>query len=389
MSSVLTGNPDTIAATTATDITIPSDADALNVASVNPAFDALADMLATLRIGPTTDGNAQITTTTAPTFYKLIWSIAIGGGKFARLYSYADRFIVTVNALNVPASTSWGWDLAADSTRWTIYDDRVTVEGHAAAGGTPWIDALWGITTPGTADTVLNNTGSIVAQSTLQSSTGSITAVIGNVVASAGDVVATLGNVTAGALITGGTGVVATTGDISATVGNVTANGSVSAGTTVVGAVGVTATTGDVAASAGNVSAAGTVVGSAGPGLVKAKRFYGTGTAITTARVSAISGGWGATAQCTAVTGNDSACSVTITAQGGGYATGASFVFTYISGTWTTAPIVTVAFKRNSSATPMAANVEWDVSATAVTVYFTGLPVAADTYEFVIKSEGV
>lgn len=141
-----------------------------------------------------------------------------------------------------------------------------------------------------------------------------------------------------------------------------------------------------VEAASGNLVANGTPVGSAGPGLVKAVRQYSTGTALAIGDVVP-GANWGVGATTAAIAGTDSACLVTIAAAGVPVAN-PTFVFTYKQLTWTTAPIVDVVLKNATDATGVGMPVTWTVTPTTVTVVYYHTPVAAQSYEFVIKSSG-
>jgi hypothetical protein len=154
----------------------------------------------------------------------------------------------------------------------------------------------------------------------------------------------------------------------------------------------IIATSGKIKTMAGNIVADGTPVGDAGPGLLKGKRHYSTGTALTVGRFDC-GVGWGgaAGADAAAVAGTDEACLVTVAASGIPTAANCTIVLNYIDGTWTTAPIVDVVFKNSTDAASLGQPVAWTVTNTAVTITFGDgafIPTAGQNYEFVIKSIG-
>lgn len=81
----------------------------------------------------------------------------------------------------------------------------------------------------------------------------SLEATTGNITADLGDIVATAGNVTAGAAVNAGT-------DVNAT-GTVNAGTSITAGANITAAGDITSSSGDIAATAGNISAGGSITG--------------------------------------------------------------------------------------------------------------------------------
>ncbi len=190
--------------------------------------------------------------------------------------------------------------------------------------------------------------GAIVAGTGIVSTLGDITAVAGNVAAGAGVSAGT--TVAAGTTVTAGTNVVATAG-------------AVLAGTTVTGSTGVVATAGNVQATAGQVIATGTPAGATGPGVVKAKRFYGSGTALQTTDFGP-SGGWGSTGAVQSVTGTDAGFRVVCRAAGTGITANPTLTLTFKDLTMTNAPIAVACLDSASDGT----GTEVSVASTATTV---------------------
>lgn len=113
---------------------------------------------------------------------------------------------------------------------------------------------------------------------------------------------------------------------------------------------------------------------------VQVKRIKANqGTALVTGDVGSLVG-WGTTATVSAVLGTDAAWQITIASSGTAQASGASFVLTFHDGTWTNSPICVVS-RGDASApntgNPFATN---GVTATSVTVYFHGTPIAGNSY---------
>ena len=142
----------------------------------------------------------------------------------------------------------------------------------------------------------------------------------------------------------------------------------------------VEAQSGNVKATDGNVEATGTPAGSAGPGLVKAGRFYATGTPVVNTDFVP-GGGWGATASVTGPRGTDTAGEVGISEAGGGYSANPYVRFTFKEGTFTSAPIVMATHLRNTDyPTPVSINV--DVTATYVDFRPAITPSGGKTFAF-------
>lgn len=165
----------------------------------------------------------------------------------------------------------------------------------------------------------------------LEATTGNITADLGNIVATAGNVQAGV-NVTAGAIVSAGTAITAGTtitaaGNIRSTGGNIIANsgdiiataGNVTAGAAITASTNITATSGNILASAGNITAtlgditavAGDIVATAG--AVNGAQVEATGdlggvvgvTSLTNATNTALSTGTLAIKSTTANPGNN------------------------------------------------------------------------------------
>lgn len=124
------------------------------------------------------------------------------------------------------------------------------------------IGSIWVNTVTNNAFVLTSIVNNIAAWTGIAGGTGiftSVEATSGNITADAGNIVATLGNVNAHTTVTAGTGITATTGNIVATAGQV------NAGTTMTAATGITATTGNIVASTGNINAtAGNITVTAG-----------------------------------------------------------------------------------------------------------------------------
>lgn len=108
------------------------------------------------------------------------------------------------------------------------------------------------------------------------------------------------------------------------------------------------------------------------------------GTAIVPGDVGSLVG-WGTTATVSAVTGTDSACTISITSNGTGQAADATFTLTYHDGTWTADPIVVSG--RLDGNVPAAAILVAPTPTTLV-VLFNGVPVAGTTYTMSFISIG-
>ena len=147
-----------------------------------------------------------------------------------------------------------------------------------------------------------------------------------------------------------------------------------------VGVAGPVAAGGNVETTAGNLVASGTPAGDAGPGLLKSKRVYSTGTPIANADFSA-GAGWGGGASITGARGTDTAGEVGVSEAGGGYSANPYVRFTFKDGTYTSAPIVMATHLRNTDyPTPVPINV--DVSATYVDFRPAITPSGGKTFAF-------
>lgn len=132
----------------------------------------------------------------------------------------------------------------------------------------------------------------------------------------------------------------------------------------------------------GKVEAAGTVAGDTGPGLVKGKRFYSTGTALVAGDFTLdLAGKWGGTAS-VAVTGSDMAGTVTVTSNGAGQLANPTLKLTFKDGTFTNAPTVIWSMKGGTGVPAGPNGVEWAVTATDTTVTMFGTPANGSTYIF-------
>ena len=128
--------------------------------------------------------------------------------------------------------------------------------------------------------------------------------------------------------------------------------------------------------------------GSIDLGTSQVKRLRANrGTALVIGDVGSLSAGWGSTASVSAVSGSDGAGTVSIASAGVGQAANATFVLTFHDGTWTQPPVVTPVRQDNNAPTGSGAWVT-TVSATAVTIAFTGVPVAGTTYTFAFTAIG-
>lgn len=217
-------------------------------------------------------------------------------------------------------------------------------------------------------------------------------------VAGTNHITLTGGDFITNASILAGTGITTTAGHIAASAGNVTANGnlvattgSVSAGTsvssttTMTAGTGLTITTGSGVASSGQLRAEGTVSGSSGPGVVKTKRIYTTGTALV-AGDFALGGGWGVGSSVSAVAGDDTCGEMTVTAAGTP-AADPTVTLTFKDGTFTGTPIAIVA-QKGSSVGGDYAQVTWGEAATTIAWTWRGTPTAGRTYSFTWKIFG-
>lgn len=175
-------------------------------------------------------------------------------------------------------------------------------------------------------------------------------------------------------------GGISLTGSIVAGV-DITALSAVIAGTTVTGGTGVAATTGNVQATAGNVIAAGTPSGDAGPGLLKGKRLYSTGTAIAVADVD-LSAGWntGGTDP-SSVTGDDVAGTAVWT-NGGAPGANPTVTVNFKDGTWTTAPTA-MCFLMNDTLGGAWLPIKWTTTATTIDITYDGTPPAGMVHRLV------
>lgn len=125
----------------------------------------------------------------------------------------------------------------------------------------------------------------------------------------------------------------------------------------------------NVNAASGNVTAAGTVAGSSGPGLLKGKRLYGTGTALATGDFS-LSAGWGNTAAKNAANGTDMAGFLTFTAGGGAKNADPTVTLTFKDGTFTTAPTVIASLRSAPGFADYLPLQVTTISATQVTITY-------------------
>jgi len=107
------------------------------------------------------------------------------------------------------------------------------------------------------------------------------------------------------------------------------------------------------------------------------------GTALTTSDVGSLTG-WGTTATVSAVTGTDSAFTVSIASSGTGQTANAQFTVTFKNGTWTNTP--TVVSSRIDANSPGGIALIGTPSATTITAIFNTFggtaPVAGNTYSF-------
>ncbi len=124
--------------------------------------------------------------------------------------------------------------------------------------------------------------------------------------------------------------------NIAATAG---VTGATVTGGTVAATTTVTAGT-NVATTSGSVTAGGTVSGNTGPGLLRGKRLYGTGTALVGGDFTLT--GWGAGQAVTSVSGTDMAGHVTWSAAGAVPVADPTIKITFKDGTFTTTPVVLV-----------------------------------------------
>lgn len=153
-----------------------------------------------------------------------------------------------------------------------IISKRAPTVNDSAAFGQLWVNknslGAWILTGQGPNTNywaAIGGSGSGVFSS-LEATTGDITADLGNIVATGGSVSAGT-SVSATTTVTAGTGITSTTGAITATAGAVVA------GTTVTAGTGITSTTGNITATAGGIAATA--------GSVTAGTSISAGTSIT------------------------------------------------------------------------------------------------------------
>lgn len=348
---------------------LPNDGEAANVASIYQEFKCLADFVAYLtnhaawRDLATTISNVWTfqhgTEATAPivsaepTTRRYFTKLHLTGtAAFASIYHAADLEIVS-NAVWDPSGPTWSaTDAALKSTRLRFTQTGFLYLDYVAAGSAPWADGAW-----------------TTARLAFDIAAGTLTTASG--ITAGGAVVTSAGNVEAAAAVVAGTGLTVTTGNATVSTGN------------------ITATLGDITASDGNIIAAGTPTSDAGPGLVKAKRFYSTGDTLVAGDVTAIDGFGGATGDgdgVTSILGTDSGARIAIRCNtaGGAAANPATFTLTFADGTFTTAPAVVagLADTDDAAARGGASGVRWTVSPTTLTVTFDYTPLNGQTYTF-------
>ncbi len=136
-----------------------------------------------------------------------------------------------------------------------------------------------------------------------------------------------------------------------------------------------------IATTSGSVTAGGAVSGNTGPGLLKGKRLYSTGTAVAGTDIVA-DAAWGVGTTLAVVSGStDMAGSVTVTCGGGGgLAVNPTVTLTFKDGTFTTAPKVIWALTQGTGAPAFVYTNS--LSATATSVVYIALPAIGLTYTF-------
>jgi hypothetical protein len=379
----------------------PTDGDALSAASVEQDFKVLADFAAWLtnHAAILDDGTTNTFTGTiagsAPAATRLrtlriAYPCDNGSAVWARLYTVNDAGGVasswefTINAEWLDADDAGGDVWQSDDSLVVSLSVRARADSllirRMTSGAPTWADGAWTNTT--TAATDLSSPGTVTGATGLVATAGGVAATAGNIAAAAGNVTAS-GLVSAGTTVTAGTGVIATTGGVLATAGGVTAT-----------AGGITATVGDIAASSGKITAAGTVAGSTGPGLVKAPRFYSTGTALVAGDF--VLTNWGVGSSVTTVAGCDGDFRVEITA-GTGAGTPATVQLNFKDGTFTNRPIAQVQFCSSDDLTPVHPGNSYiefdpssDVTATSLTWFHKGFtPVDTKRYWYSVRVRGI
>lgn len=146
-------------------------------------------------------------------------------------------------------------------------------------------------------------------------------------------------------------------------------------------------TAGDIEATAGSISAGGTVSGSSGPGLVKAKRYYETGTKPTNTQFNLTNFD---AANPTTILGSDGALYVKITAGAAPAAGNGIVQLTFKDDDWTTTPVNAVLLQNtNDPGFPATAiPVTWSTTTTTVIWTMHRQPQANKYYEFVVLTRG-
>lgn len=201
MSSVLTGNASNVDAAAAFTLTVPSDGDALNAASIfgtaatpDTGFTRLADL------GQWTLSNAWQNGTAATT-WRLVGVASTDTGK-ARVYAGQRMIIKTVNAF---------WN---DTTAKWASDDNAVASSAEFQSNVAWQDwykgataATWNNSTGAGAWTLLvqrDNAGNIGTPGSV--AVDGIVTAAGTITTNTGNLVATAGNVTAGGAVAGSAG---------------------------------------------------------------------------------------------------------------------------------------------------------------------------------------
>lgn len=108
------------------------------------------------------------------------------------------------------------------------------------------------------------------------------------------------------------------------------------------------------------------------------KRIKATQATALVAGDFALSGGWGATAAVSAVTGTDQGWQMTVTANGAGVAANPTITLTFKDGTWTNAPI---GLSKMIGGTGAITDLTDAPTATTWVITFNGTPVAGSTYQ--------
>lgn len=126
--------------------------------------------------------------------------------------------------------------------------------------------------------------------------------------------------------------------------------------------------------------------GSSGAGF--SRLFLGGGTSLVAGDFGSIAGACGSTASISAVSGDDSRGTVSLTSAGVGQSSNTcTFTLTFHDGTFTNAPFVSAGVSGTLPAVPVAIDV-LSISATAVQFEIIGLPVAASVYSFWFNTIG-